>query len=138
MEPGATNARRSRRGVVLIAVLAVVVVAAIAALIVSQRDDSHSPASPTRGAPPAERVAKLSGTGDQTTKSFQVKKGWEIRWATTGTTFKFAITGDRDFGTVVDHQGAGGGSTYPIGSGTFRLQVSADGPWTVRIVDHSS
>ena len=81
-------------------------------------------------------VAQFTGDGDQDTNDFTVKEGWEIRWETTGATFKFAITGTQDLGTVVDHPGEGGGSTFPTGSGTFRIHVTAQGQWTIRIVDH--
>ena len=78
-------------------------------------------------------VAEFSGTGNQDTKEFTVKKGWEIRWETKAGTFQMAITGAQDFGKVVDHPGEGSGATFPIGAGTFQLHITADGPWMVRV-----
>ena len=83
-------------------------------------------------------VAELNGDGDKETKSLAVKDGWEIRWETTGASLQVAITGDRDFGTVINQVGAGGGATYPVGSGSFRLVIKARGPWTIKVVNHTA
>jgi hypothetical protein len=142
VDPGATDDPRRGRGLPLIAALLVLAIGAIAAVVVSQRDDSPRGAATdttTSSTLPAlpDQVAQFSGTGDDETASFAVEEGWEILWESSGTTFKLGITGDQDFGTVVDHEGEGGGSTSPVGSGTFRLLVTADGPWNIRIVNHS-
>lgn len=84
--------------------------------------------------PPGSIVAEFSGTGNQTTDAFQVREGWQIQWANSGPSFAFAITGDRDFGTVIDQREPASGVTSPVGGGTFRLEISADGPWTISIV----
>jgi hypothetical protein len=141
VEPVGTNDPRRQRSLLLTAALSVLVLAAIAALVVSRRDDDPSDAAvatttSSTFAPLPDQVAEFSGTGDHETDSFEVEEGWEILWETSGTTFKFAITGDQDFGTVVDHEGEGGGSTSPVGSGTFRVLVTADGPWSIRIINH--
>jgi hypothetical protein len=81
-------------------------------------------------------VTEFNGDGDQETKSFAVHDGWEIRWDTNGATFHVAIRGDQNLGTVINQDGPGGGATYPVGSGTFQLDITAQGPWTIKIVNH--
>lgn len=79
-------------------------------------------------------IAQFDGDGDKTTNTFTVNEGWQIQWETTGSAFTFAITGDRDFGTVIEQDGPGSGITSPVGSGTYRLEITAEGPWAVDIV----
>lgn len=83
--------------------------------------------------PAGSTVVEFSGDSDQTTSSFDVREGWAIHWESTGEAFAFAIDGDRDFGTVIDVDEPGNGVTSPTGSGTYNLEITADGPWTVRI-----
>lgn len=79
-------------------------------------------------------IAQFDGDGDKTTDTFQVDEGWQIQWETTGKAFSFAITGDKDFGTVIQQEGPGSGITSPVGSGTYRLEIIADGPWSVQVL----
>lgn len=79
-------------------------------------------------------VAELAGDGDETTDSFDVDEGWQIHWENTGERFAFAITGDTDFGTVIEQDGPGNGITSPVGSGTFQMEVSAEGSWEIQII----
>ena len=83
--------------------------------------------------PPRSTITHFSGDGDQVTDSFVVREGWAIQWASTADHFAFAIAGDRDFGTVIDVDEAGNGTTSPTGGGTFHLEIAADGPWTIDI-----
>ncbi len=83
---------------------------------------------------PGSTVAEFSGDSDQETDSFSVREGWAVHWDSTGDAFAFAIEGDRSFGTVIDIDEPGNGVTSPTGSGTFHLEITADGPWNVRIV----
>jgi hypothetical protein len=83
--------------------------------------------------PPGSTVAEFSGTGDEVTDTFQVREGWDIHWQNGGDRFAFAISGDRDFGTVIDQREPGSGITSPVGGGTFRLEITADGDWSVEI-----
>jgi hypothetical protein len=84
--------------------------------------------------PPGSTVAEFRGTGDQTTDTFQVREGWQIQWGNSGPRFAFAITGDRDFGTVIDQHEPGSGVTSPVGGGAFQLVISAEGSWTIVVV----
>jgi hypothetical protein len=83
--------------------------------------------------PPGSTVAQFSGASDQTTQSFQVREGWAINWDSTGQRFAFAIRGDRDFGTVINITEPGSGVTSPTGAGSFHLEVTAQGSWTISI-----
>jgi hypothetical protein len=84
--------------------------------------------------PPGSEVISFSGDGDQTTESFEVRQGWQIQWQH-DRKFAMAIRGDRDFGTVIDEKGkAGSGVTSPVGAGTFYLEITANGPWQVTII----
>ena len=83
--------------------------------------------------PAGSTVAAYSGDGDQTTPAFKVRDGWGIQWESTGEHFAFAIKGDRDFGKVIDISEPGSGVTSPTGAGSFRLEVTAKGPWTISI-----
>jgi len=129
----------TRRGRVIASTLI-----AIGALAVGCTSDNKTSPSASTGssavsspaAPVASVVVEFSGSSDQTTSPFKVQEGWEIRWQTSAAAFKLGIGGDRDFGTVIDHQGEGSGNTYPVGAGTFQLHITADGPWTVRVLDH--
>jgi len=91
----------------------------------------------TRGtvpnAPARTDVVSFSGTGDDVTESFSVTEPWQIHWETDGETFSFAIDGDRDYGVVIEQDGPGSGVTSPVGSGTFYIEVMAEGPWRVQI-----
>ena len=83
--------------------------------------------------PRGSTVAEFSGDGDQTTSPFQVREGWAIHWDSTAAHFAFAIRGDRDFGTIIDIDEPGSGVTSPTGSGSYNLEITADGPWSIRI-----
>ena len=83
--------------------------------------------------PPGSTVAEFEGDADEVTSSFDVREGWAIHWESSGDAFSFAINGDRDFGTVIDIDEPGNGITSPTGSGTYHLEITADGPWTVTI-----
>lgn len=83
--------------------------------------------------PAGSTVAAFGGEGDQTTATFQVREGWGIQWESKGTQFAFAIQGDRDFGKVIDINEPGSGVTSPTGAGSFHLEVTAKGPWTISI-----
>jgi hypothetical protein len=84
--------------------------------------------------PEGSTVAEFSGDGDEITDEFQVREGWTIHWENSGVRFAFAITGDRDFGTVIEQDEPASGVTSPVGEGTFRLEIEAEGPWEIRIV----
>src|SRR5258708_4260381 len=120
-----------RRRALVLAVI--VVVAAVGAFFAFRHYDHVAPSTsvPDTSTPGAEQdlVATFKGGSNQRTKSFTVNDGWEIRWETNGQRFQVAIRGDQNLGTVIDQEGAGGGATYPVGSGTYQLDITADGRW---------
>ena len=79
-------------------------------------------------------VLDLHGTGDEQTKAFDVLIGWQIQWETEGDHIVIAVTGDQDLGDQVDFPGPASGVVSPPASGTFRLQITADGPWSVTVI----
>lgn len=84
--------------------------------------------------PSGSTILEVSGQRDAATDDFRVREGWSIHWENSGHRFAFAISGDRDFGTVVDQSEPGSGVTSPVGGGTFRLEIEAEGPWSIRVV----
>jgi hypothetical protein len=79
-------------------------------------------------------VLELEGTGNQRSKAFDVLVGWQIQWATDGDHLVIAVTGDQDLGDQVDFPGPASGVVSPPASGTFRLEITADGPWSVTVI----
>jgi len=117
---------RTSRPAFGLALLMLVLIAACT----SHKAPSSSPAA-TRST--RTTVASFRGTGDQTTDSFTVKQGWQIQWRNTGKSFSFAITGDRDYGTIIKQTKPASGVTSPVGSGKFRLKIAAEGGWSIQI-----
>jgi hypothetical protein len=95
---------------------------------------SSASASTPTGEPPAHVVVlDISGSGDLTSEPFEVREGWQVQWQTEGEAFTFAIRGDQDLGTIIDEQGPASGVTSPVPTGTFRIEVSAVGPWSIQV-----
>lgn len=113
----------------MVAALIIVVGVALVAFLYWYLNGPGAPGGPARSV-----VAEFSGVSDQTTNTFQVREGWQIHWETEGDRFAFAITGDLDFGTVIEEEGPGSGITSPVPSGSFRLEITAEGPWSVTII----
>lgn len=89
--------------------------------------------------PREELIDEFSGVGDDTTSAFTVEGRWEIRWETEGEAFQVdLVDGNVDpLETVVDHEGQGGGSNYLMQDGDYRLDVTADGDWSIRVFEHA-
>lgn len=136
---------KPKRGLSAIAAALIVVATfAVAWLVVLERGDHGAASSALVAREQAAAsgdgavVAQFHGHGNRTTDAFVVQDGWEIRWETSGKRFQVVVTGADDVGTVVDQHDRGGGSTYPAGAGTFRVEVAAQGSWTMTILDHST
>src|SRR5688500_19044047 len=95
------STRPSRRRVLLAG--AVAVVGAVVVGYVLWQNQHHGD---TR-----TEIAAFTGDGDQVTESFTVEEGWQVHWENEGESFAFAITGDFDFGTVIDQNAPGSGIT---------------------------
>jgi hypothetical protein len=122
--PGGRPGRARRPAVVAVAVGLVVVLALwyVAA----------GPGS-SRGGPAGSVVVAADGDADLTTEPFEVRRGWSISWETEGPHFEFAIRGDTDIGTVINEDGPANGITSPVPAGSFRLEITADGPWRIEV-----
>jgi hypothetical protein len=80
-------------------------------------------------------VLELSGDTDESSQPFVVKPGWQIRWRTQGPSFALRVTGDADMGTIVDkHASAAGVTSLPTG-GTFQVEITAMGRWSIEVID---
>ncbi|MBA2555949.1 MAG: hypothetical protein H0V12_01155 [Chloroflexi bacterium] len=119
--------RRRRR--LRLATIALILLAIIAAAVYWYVNNG-----PGRASPAGSTVVELAGAGNQSTEPFTVRPGWRIEWQNTGDQFFMAITGDRDFGTVVEQQEPGSGVTSPSGAGTYRIDVRAAGEWSITVV----
>ena len=82
----------------------------------------------------ASPILKLEGTGNQRSETFDVLVGWQIQWQTDGDHIVVAVTGDQDLGDVVDFPGPASGVVSPPAGGAFRLEITADGPWSVTVI----
>jgi len=129
-----------------VALLALLVVGAAAVLWAFLNQDTTAPVatpatpSPTTADAPDPQstspavILELEGEGDTATDEFGVAPGWEIHWETSGERFRIDGEGEEDLGTLVEHTGGGGGSTYPDGAGRIRLQILSDGPWSIEVI----
>jgi hypothetical protein len=79
-------------------------------------------------------VLELEGTGNERSETFDVLVGWQIQWQTEGDHIVIAVTGDQDLGDQVDFPGPASGVVSPPASGTFRLSITADGHWSVTVI----
>jgi len=78
-------------------------------------------------------VVEMEGTGDAISEPFDASAGLRIEWKTTGRTFRIAMTGDQDLGTIVNESGSASGVISVAVSGTFHLEVTAEGPWSITV-----
>lgn len=83
--------------------------------------------------PGGSDITEFSGEGNQTTASFAVRGQWQVHWENSGESFAFAIEGDHDLGTIVEQDGPGSGVTSVVAGGTFHVEITAAGPWEIRI-----
>jgi hypothetical protein len=83
--------------------------------------------------PAGSDITEFNGEGDQTTDAFEVRGQWQVHWENSGASFAFAINGDQDLGTIVQQEGPGSGVTSVVAGGIFHLEITAEGPWEIRI-----
>ena len=113
--------------------LALIGVAALAIAVVAYWFFFHGPGQGVTS-PTGSTILELTGDGNAATEDFRVREGWSIHWENSGDRFTLAISGDRNFGTVVDQQEPGSGVTSPAGGGTYQIDVKAEGAWSLRVV----
>ena len=131
-ETGATASPAPRRRQALIALLVLALIAAGLGLYFGLQKSTVK--NKNTGIHLLATVAEFSGSGNTTTKSFKVQPGWQIQWQTQGQTFRVGLSQQKGFKTIVDQKGAGNGVTAPVGSGTFRLQITAKGSWSISVL----
>lgn len=97
---------------------------------------TQSPA-PTEQPPPQpqEVILTLQGDSHEISDSFEVKPGWQIRWQIDGSSIAIAVTGDENLGVPIDQTGPASGVTGISQGGVFRLEIAANGPWAITVID---
>jgi hypothetical protein len=91
-------------------------------------------ASPVAPPGPSDIILEFSGTEDEISSPFEVVPGWQIQWQTDGASLAIAVTGDQNLGVVVDEPGPASGVTSLAPAGTFRLDIEARGPWSIKVI----
>jgi hypothetical protein len=128
-QPVAKRRMSRRTRIVILLLSAVVVVAVVAGAWVALYG------WPNFGGPTGPgTVAEFSGDGNQTTADFTVGEDWEIRWHNEGNQFEMILVGPTSSRALMARSEPGSGTTVPRGSGTFHLEITAEGAWTVTIV----
>lgn len=82
-------------------------------------------------------IAEFSGSGDARTDEFDVDDAWELRWHHTGRIEKLEWRTSEGRGSMVIDMHRKpireqGGVNWPEG-GRYRVDVTADGEWTLQI-----
>ena len=90
--------------------------------------------APTQ-APPQQVLLTLEGDSHDVSDSFEVKPGWQILWQIDGTSIAVAVTGEQNLGVLIDEEGPASGVTGIAQGGVFRLEIAANGPWSIRVID---
>lgn len=83
-----------------------------------------------------EVVQQASASGTRNLRPFTVKDGWELRWTAAGPIFTailHAQNGD-PVDTIAVQTKPGPGATYYPTGGTYYLQISGAGDWSISIV----
>jgi hypothetical protein len=80
-------------------------------------------------------ILTLQGDSHEISDSFEVKPGWQIQWQIDGSSIAVAITGEENLGVPIDQAGPASGVTGIAQGGVFRLEIVANGPWTITVVD---
>lgn len=110
----------------LAAVVGTLVVAAVVGIIAASL-------SVRRGGEPGSTILEMSGRANETSEAFFARQGWSIQWENTGQYFSYTIHGDVEFGQVITQNGPGNGITSPVPTGTFFIEVVAQGPWSIKV-----
>jgi hypothetical protein len=90
-----------------------------------------SSAGPAISAAP---VLELKGTGNKRSAQFDVLVGWQIQWETEADHIVVEATGEKPLGKVIDEDGPASGVTSPPEGGTYRLVITAKGPWSLTVI----
>ena len=93
--------------------------------------------APTEAPPaqPQQVILTMQGDSHDVSDSFEVKPGWQIQWQIDGSSIAIAGTGDQNLGILVNQEGPASGVTGIAQGGVFRLEIAANGPWTITVID---
>jgi hypothetical protein len=84
---------------------------------------------------PRQVVLSVTGESHEITDTFEVKPGWQIHWQTDGTSIAVAVTGASNLGVLIDYPGPASGVTGVAEGGEYRLEIEANGPWSITVID---
>ena len=84
---------------------------------------------------PQEVVLTLQGDSHEVSDSFEVKAGWQIQWQIDGSSIAIAVTGEPNVAVLIDEPGPASGVTGIAQGGVFRLEIAANGPWSITVID---
>ena len=113
-----------------------VVVAVIVFLAKPDHDGSKGSSLPRPANATAHQIARFSGDGGTTTKSFTVALNWELRWTAakgSGFTVELLKADGTSRGIVVQSGSRASGSTFVGEAGSFKLKVTSSSSWTVEV-----
>jgi hypothetical protein len=120
----------------------VIVVGAAVAFVVTRNGNGEQAAVRTNdqaNGSPADAdkswvvVRDFSGTGNETTETFELAGRWRLDWRSEGERFRLTVTGDNDLGTLVREQGPQNGTTVVELGGTYRIEIVAKGAWSITV-----
>ena len=106
----------------------------IASASIAPSSASSIPTAVASHVPAGGTVLELNGTGNLTSDAFAVEPGWQVVWQTEGTHFSYAVHGAQDLGTVVDQKVPSSGANAFAPAGTFRIEIAAAGPWSMKVI----
>lgn len=102
---------------------------------VASRGDSSPEPEAGRSASVSNEVARFSGTGPQTTSPFTVDSAWELRWQSdSGVSIEVHSALERVRVGTPSHSAGGSGSSFQPEPGSYLLEVTAAGTWTITVV----
>ena len=155
-----SRGRVPRAALILLGVLLMAVVVLSAFLLARDGEEPQAPptaATPTESAPSdtssseatsseaapseglgatVEEIASFSGSGPDTTDSFEAAENWELRWEAqnpVGFGVELLTADETSRGQVVQGGEDASGATFVSEEGEFRLRVTADGDWSVTV-----
>jgi hypothetical protein len=84
---------------------------------------------------PQQVILTLQGDSHEISDSFEVKPGWQIQWQIEGSSIAIALTGEQNLGVLIDEEGPASGVRGIAEGGVFRLEIAANGPWSITVID---
>ncbi len=83
-----------------------------------------------------EAIVEYAGDGQKLTPPFSISGPWEVHWQSDGNQFQIFLSDSLGnfIQLLVDQQGGGSGVSPIPQAGTYTLNISADGPWSLAIV----